>query len=317
MELRHLRYFIAVADDRGFVAAARRIRIAQPALSKQIRDLEAELGVELFQRLARGVRLTSAGEAFLLEAREIVARADRAVHTAQSGKQNHVHIRLSHGDLGLYSSTIADLVSGFCNAHPAAELTAKDERGADQRAQLHDGHADVVASFIASWPLPGYAVHLLFDCTVTGVLLSSRHPLAAAATVRLAELQDLTYLDFAQWRWPEMDSGVQRALRERGLVMSPRMVKLANVTPEIQIATGECWTLATEAVGDYVTAMTQSIVYRPIADEPIPVWLALVALPEGSGPLELLADVARNLGLHAAPPQTQTDAGAAVMPSPA
>src|SRR2546423_15621748 len=69
MELRHFRYFVAVAEEHSFAHAARRLRVAQPALSKQIRDLETELGVTLFERLPRGVRLTPAGGAFLADAR--------------------------------------------------------------------------------------------------------------------------------------------------------------------------------------------------------------------------------------------------------
>jgi len=82
MELRHFRYFVAVADERSFAQAARRLRVAQPALSKQVRDLEGELGVTLFHRLPRGVRLTRAGETFLIEARGTLDAAARAVAVA-------------------------------------------------------------------------------------------------------------------------------------------------------------------------------------------------------------------------------------------
>src|SRR5207249_3811224 len=83
MELRHLRYFVGVAEEHGFARAARRLNVAQPALSKQIHDLETELGVALFERLPRGVRLTRAGEAFFIEARNTLAGAVRALAPAR------------------------------------------------------------------------------------------------------------------------------------------------------------------------------------------------------------------------------------------
>ena len=86
MELRHFRYFVAVAEERSFAQAARRLRVAQPALSKQIHDLEAELGVPLFERLPRGVRLTPAGEAFLADARATLEAAGRATTSARSAR---------------------------------------------------------------------------------------------------------------------------------------------------------------------------------------------------------------------------------------
>src|SRR3989442_11805021 len=88
MELRHFRYFVAVAEEHSFAHAARRLRVAQPALSKQIRDLEAELGVTLFKRLPRGVRLTSAGEAFLADAPGPLDPAGRAMTSARSAATN-------------------------------------------------------------------------------------------------------------------------------------------------------------------------------------------------------------------------------------
>src|SRR2546423_15679082 len=87
MELRHFRYFVAVAEEHSFAHAARRLRVAQPALSKQIRDLETELGVTLFERLPRGVRLTPAGEAFLADARGTLEAAGRAVTGAPRARK--------------------------------------------------------------------------------------------------------------------------------------------------------------------------------------------------------------------------------------
>ncbi len=83
MELRHIRYFVAVAEERNFTRAAARLGIGQPPLSRQIGDLEAELGAALFRRTPQGAEPTAAGQAFLPEARGILAAADRAAKTAQ------------------------------------------------------------------------------------------------------------------------------------------------------------------------------------------------------------------------------------------
>lgn len=102
MELRHLRYFVAVAETLNFTRAARNLGTAQPPLSVQIRNLETELGVSLFQRTNRRVRLTAAGTAFLGDARQILASADRAVLDLQdraAGRTGRLRLVLEFGTL--------------------------------------------------------------------------------------------------------------------------------------------------------------------------------------------------------------------------
>src|SRR2546427_1243945 len=87
MELRHLRYFVGVAQALNFTKAARALRVAQPALSRQIRQLEEEIGVVLLERTQRGVKLTGAGAAFLAEARALLAQTEQAVGVARRTEQ--------------------------------------------------------------------------------------------------------------------------------------------------------------------------------------------------------------------------------------
>ena len=85
MELRHLRYFVAVAEEQNVTRAAARLHVSQPPLSRQIRDLEDELGLALFEHGAKSVRLTDTGRVFLNEARAVLQRADEAVQMAGAG----------------------------------------------------------------------------------------------------------------------------------------------------------------------------------------------------------------------------------------
>jgi DNA-binding transcriptional LysR family regulator len=122
MELRHLRYFATVAETLNFSAAARQLHIAQPPLSAQIRTLEAELGVRLFERSSRGVALTQAGHAFLPKAREALAAAQRAGESARSlasGQSEELRIGIIPPAL---TSGLAARVRSFHLGHPEVRL---------------------------------------------------------------------------------------------------------------------------------------------------------------------------------------------------
>src|SRR5438270_10978357 len=108
MELRHLRYFVAVAEELNFRKASDRLRVAQPALSRQIQDLEADVGTKLLDRNTSGVRLTDAGAAFLAETRLTLAQSQKAVAMAQEAAKG-LRGRITVGDL-------APLLTGFMPA---------------------------------------------------------------------------------------------------------------------------------------------------------------------------------------------------------
>src|SRR6185437_8867534 len=95
MELRHLRYFVAVAEAENVSRAALKLHVSQPGISRQVRDLEDEIGFQLFERSAKSIKLTSAGRSFLTEARAVLQRADEAVKTARAiatGEVGELHV---------------------------------------------------------------------------------------------------------------------------------------------------------------------------------------------------------------------------------
>jgi DNA-binding transcriptional LysR family regulator len=117
MELRHLRYFVAVAEELHFGRAAERLHIAQPPLSRQIRDLEREIGTALFERVPRGVELTPAGRAFLPEARLTLAQAERAQRTARRAAEGETgRLRVGFVEAAADAAVLPDVL-GFFRMH--------------------------------------------------------------------------------------------------------------------------------------------------------------------------------------------------------
>src|SRR5437773_1685452 len=223
MELRHLRYFVAVAEELGFARAAGRLHVAQPALSKQIRDLEAELGVALFERLPRGVRLTRAGEAFLTEARNTLDGAVRATATAGGASESRATtLHCAQGELSLYAATSESLLATFRAAYPEVHVRVSSQTDGESYRALRDRTVDIACVFLARWPVTGFGAHRLVDCATTGVLLPASHPLAAKSAVRLAELQTLPWLHSATQRWPGFPQAFEEALQDRGLLPQRR-----------------------------------------------------------------------------------------------
>src|SRR5439155_27046540 len=143
MELRHLRYFVAVASELHFARAAQRLFISQPTLSQQIRSLEAELGLKLLERDRRGVRLTSEGAAFLAEARAVVQQADHATAVARALAEGSTgHLRLSYVVTvpgGLPERVVREYERRF----PGVELTSDSGTTASNVERLRSGELDV------------------------------------------------------------------------------------------------------------------------------------------------------------------------------
>lgn len=194
VHVRDLRYFLAVAEELHFTRAAERLYVSQPALSKQIRALERQVGVELLRRDPRGVLLTEAGQALVPHARQVLAAwaaADAAMATARAAGRGTLVVGMSTspGRGGLLPA----IRSRFTAAHPEAVVRLRQMGWQDPTAGLADGETEVAFVWL---PLPDEE---RYGWTVVAeesrlIALPDSHPLAAREEVDFAELADEPFL---------------------------------------------------------------------------------------------------------------------------
>lgn len=143
MELRHLRYFIALAEELSFTRAAQRLHVSQPPLSLQIAQLEQELGAQLFVRTSRRVELTLAGQAYLVDARAVLERLDTArqrVAAIGQGQAGRIEVGLSGSHfLGPFPAALAR----YRHSHPGVDVVLHEMQPSLQQAALRDKRIDV------------------------------------------------------------------------------------------------------------------------------------------------------------------------------
>jgi DNA-binding transcriptional LysR family regulator len=186
VELRHLRYFVAVAEELNFSRAARRLRMAQPPLSVAIRQLEQEIGVSLFTRTSREVTLTEAGETLLAGARRTLAEADAAVAAARRVGAGEVgRLRVGY-NWSTSFETLPALGHELVRSHPDIELLAEEMRPIRMTEALRAGTIDVALALY-----PDVVAELSYETIRTEpivTVLSVEHPLAGRDDVPLSAL---------------------------------------------------------------------------------------------------------------------------------
>jgi LysR family transcriptional regulator, benzoate and cis,cis-muconate-responsive activator of ben and cat genes len=213
-ELRHLRYFVAVAEELNFSRAAERLHMAQPPLSLAIRQLERELGAELFQRSTREVTLTEPGRAFLDGARRTLAEADRAVVSAKRAAAGDVgELRLAFSWSARYE-TLPALGRAFREASPDVELLTQEMWNAPMSEALRSGQVDLGISLCPE-PAPGLASEPVRRERAIAAI-SPADPLAAAGSVALRDLADHTFLMFPPELGPRLYDAMVDICRSAG-----------------------------------------------------------------------------------------------------
>jgi len=205
VELRHLRYFVAVAElENVSRAATQRLHVAQPSLSRQIRDLEDEVGVPLLERTARAVRLTDAGRAFLDEARAILKHTNEAVLKARAIGGKH-ETELHVGDFPLVAARIMPrLLRNYQKAMPNVRVKLHDWPVEKEIAGVRDGHLQLA---IIIPPLTGnWHRELRFEELLTvrvRLAVSCNHPFAKRQAVPLAEAAREPFIGLLLEEYPQ------------------------------------------------------------------------------------------------------------------
>src|SRR5882762_3177880 len=204
MELRHLRYFVAVAEEQNVTRAAARLHVSQPPLSRQIRDLEDELGVALFDHGAKSVRLTEAGKVFLTEARAVVQRADEAVQTVKAvanGQRGEIHVGYAPS---LTVELLPRALRSFQEANPSVRVQLHDLSTQEMLRGLRDGKLHVALIIqVSTKVLTGLVFEELHRYAVC-VAVHPAHPLARVRKIGLERvaaerLITLTLADYPEY----------------------------------------------------------------------------------------------------------------------
>jgi DNA-binding transcriptional LysR family regulator len=231
MDLRHLRYFVAVAEELHFTRAAARLGIQQPPLSHQIRQLEDELGTKLLRRLTRGVELTESGALLLEEARRILNQVERTKADVQSlarGTTGHIRVGFACGTY--FQPLVLHIIRTFRERYPGVTLTPEQNLTPRLVAGLHGSEVDV--AFV--WPplddSTGLGLDVLIEEPLVAVL-PSEHPLANDTTVELASLANDTFILLQRIASPGFHDAIVASCQRAGFIP-----KLGQETPDIPSA---------------------------------------------------------------------------------
>lgn len=226
MELRHLRYFLAVAEEENFHRAAERLHVAQPALSRQIKALEEALGVQLFDRLPRGIKLSAPGQAYLEDVRRILGDVTRAQDRARRVAQGQLgQVRIGFNEIAARQPYLPGFFQATRAGFPDIDMKLTLLVSQLQLDALRTGQID--AGFLFHRP-PGddelNAIHI--DTDNYAIAMPRTHPLAARRNLRLADLRDEPFIMMSQHINRMLYDRLLAACVAGGLV--PRQVHEAN-----------------------------------------------------------------------------------------
>ncbi len=279
MELRHLRYFVAVARHLSFTAAAESLGVAQPPVSQQIRDLEAEVGTALFERTTRRVTLTRAGADFLAQALDILDKSGEAIGRARAigaGAAGIVNVGLTGSML---AGPLGRAIRDFSVAYPDVDLRIHEMSPDRQIAMLKAGQTDI--SFLRSPPQDLDLASERAWCETVTLVLPKGHHLAGMPAIDLADLSRERFVFlrlsdslFAKYLW---ECCVAAGFTP---TITHQVVEAASLTS--LVATG----LGIALIPEFVARLAHAdVVYKPIGGKPIHADVYALWPREKAGPL--------------------------------
>lgn len=195
IELRHLRYFIAVAEELHFGRAAQRLHISQPPLSQQILQLEQALDAQLFTRTNRSVQLTPAGQSFLQDARAVLLQVEQAagraarIHHGQQGE-----LRIGFTSSAPFTGLVSDALYHYRQSWPEVHIQMQEYNTRQQLAPLHEGRLDL--GVMRNTPLPEDLQHRLLLREPLCAVVHHAHPLAQTTSISIRALASEPFVFF-------------------------------------------------------------------------------------------------------------------------
>ena len=292
IELRHLRYFVTVAEERHMTRAAQRLGIQQPPLSQQIRALEQAIGAPLLLRLPRGVELTEAGRVFLDEARlalDQVAHAMEAARRTARGEEGSLAI--GYTSSAAFHALIPAVVRSFRQGSPDVALVLEEGSTADLVPALQRQQLDAAFIRVPVGEASELTIEHLADERMLAAL-PAHHPLAVQpGSIALADLADETFVLYRRPTGPGLYDAIIAACRSVGF--SPRVGQEAPrlLSTLSLVAAG----LGVSIIPDSMRRLdTEGIAYRPLSDAPdlvAPLYLAYRAADLSGATRRLIAQV--------------------------
>ena len=272
MELRHIRYFLAVAEERHFTRAAAKVGIGQPPLSQQIKDLEGEVGAALFRRLAHGAELTEAGNAFLAGVKEMPLIAERATMAARRATRGELgSLRVGFTSTATFNVVVRSAIRGFRRAYPEIYLTLEEANTTRLVTGLREGALDAVFLRPGTPDSGELQLRRLSEEPMV-VALPKRHSAAELEEIDLAMLKDDPFLLFPREVAPTVYDTVVDACRKAGFEpligqVAPHFTSIVNlVAAELGVSIVPASMMQVRVTG---------IVYRRIAGQSPTTRLAL------------------------------------------
>ncbi|CDG84798.1 LysR substrate-binding domain-containing protein [Janthinobacterium agaricidamnosum] len=264
MELRHLRYFVAVAEELHFTRAAERLHIGQPPLSQQIQALETELGVQLLERSKRWVRLTEAGKLFLDDARRILALSEQAALTARRAQRGEAgELRIGFTFSTPFTPLFAKVINSYRQQFPLVSLTLHEMATLPQIAAIDQRGMDLGFVRPPEAAIPDTVSLSVLRQDPLSLVLPDDHALAAKPSVAIKELEGLPFVMYPNHAGTGIRPQIFRLCRAAGFV--PHIAQEAEeASTIIGLVAAGCGVSILPASFDRIRL--DGVCYRPISD---------------------------------------------------